>query len=231
MSIADPRIATGMRQQFEWRRRLIADGARSIGWKLGFGAQVAMERLSLEAPLVGFLTDATVRPSGSTVTISDWIRPVVEPELAIYMDADLTDGSDADATRQAIGAVGPAIELADIVFEPENVEEILAVNIFHRAVILGQPDYTRAEARLFGLTAEVTVDGVPTASTSELVRLTGQIVPIIGSLADLLLRSGEVLRAGDLVITGSVVPALAAVAPTEISYRLAPLEPIRVSLR
>jgi 2-keto-4-pentenoate hydratase len=190
-----------------------------------------MKRLSLEAPLVGFLTDQTVLPSGSTVTITDWIRPVVEPELAIYMDADLTDGSDADATRQAIGAVGPAIELAEIVFEPENVEEILAGNIFHRAVILGQPDYTRAEARLVGLNAEVTVDGVPTASTSDLVRLTGEIVPIIGSLADLLARSGEALRAGDLVITGSVVPPLAAVAPSEVSYRLAPLEPIKVSLR
>ncbi|HEU4749936.1 MAG TPA: hypothetical protein VFT54_02645, partial [Acidimicrobiia bacterium] len=166
MSFADPRIAAGMRQQFEWRRRLIAEGARSIGWKLGFGAQVAMERLSLEAPLVGFLTDATVLPTGSTVTITDWIRPVVEPELAIYMDADLTDGSDADATRQAIGAVGPAIELADIVFEPEKVEEILTVNIFHRAVILGQPDYTRPAARLVGLTAELTVDGNTTASTS-----------------------------------------------------------------
>jgi 2-keto-4-pentenoate hydratase len=121
--------------------------------------------------------------------------------------------------------------LAEIVFEPENVEEILAGNIFHRAVILGQPDYTRAEARLVGLNAEVTVDGVPTASTSNLERLTGEIVPIIGSLADLLARSGEALRAGDLVITGSVVPPLAAVAPTEVSYRLAPLEPIKVSLR
>lgn len=231
MSFADPRIAAGMRQQFEWRRRLIAEGARSIGWKLGFGAQVAMERLSLEAPLVGFLTDATVLPTGSTVTITDWIRPVVEPELAIYMDADLTHGSDADATRQAIGAVGPAIELADIVFEPENVEEILAANIFHRAVILGEPDHKRSGAHLAGLIAEVTVDGNTNVSTSNLERLTGEIVPIIGSLADLLARSGEVLRAGDLVITGSVVPPLAAVAPTEISYRLTPMEPIKVSLR
>jgi 2-keto-4-pentenoate hydratase len=220
-----------MRQQFEWRRRLIAEGARSIGWKLGFGAQVAMERLSLKVPLVGFLTDATVLPSGSTVTITDWIRPVVEPELAIYMEAALTHGSDADATRQAIGAVGPAIELADIVFEPENVDEILAANIFHRAVILGEPDDKRSGAHLAGLIAEVTVDGNTTASTSNLERLTGEIVPIIGSLADLLAQSGEVLRAGDLVITGSVVPPLAAVAPTEISYQLTPMEPIKVSLR
>jgi 2-keto-4-pentenoate hydratase len=227
---ADPRIRAGMERQLERRRRMIAEGAHPIGWKLGFGSPAAMERLSLNAPLVGFLTDATIIRSGSAVTIGTWTRPVVEPELAVYMGSDLVDGSNRDATRAAVAAVGAAIELADVDVDLFEVEPILTANIFHRGVVLGKPDYGRAGARLDGLTARVAVAGADVATTTELTTITGDTISIVGSLADLLAGYGERLRAGELVITGSLIPPLPGVAPSEVSFWLDPLEPITVGL-
>ncbi|MGH9169030.1 MAG: hypothetical protein ACRD02_14505 [Acidimicrobiia bacterium] len=122
----DPRIRAGMKSQLELRRRMIDEGARPIGWKVGFGAPAARERLSIMAPLVGFLTDATVLQSGARVSIGGWTRPVVEPEVAVHMAADLGEGADRDAVRAAIGGLGPAIELADVDLDLLEVEPILA---------------------------------------------------------------------------------------------------------
>ncbi|MGH8934697.1 MAG: 2-keto-4-pentenoate hydratase [Acidimicrobiia bacterium] len=226
----DPRIRAGMKSQLELRRRMIDEGARPIGWKVGFGAPAARERLSTTAPLVGFLTDATVLQSGAAVSIGGWTRPVVEPEVAVHMAADLGEGADRDAVRAAIGGLGPAIELADVDLEPLEVEPILAGNLFHRGLVLGRPDHGRAGGRLEGLTARVRSDEAEVAATSDLEVLTGDIVSIVGLVADLLKAAGERLRAGDVIIAGSVIPPIPGVDPAEITFQLEPCDPIRVRL-
>ena len=40
----DPRVRRGMERQLELRRRMLGDGARPIGWKLGLGTTAAMEQ-------------------------------------------------------------------------------------------------------------------------------------------------------------------------------------------
>src|SRR6187200_1555540 len=46
-----------MRAQMELLRRKLDSGALQIGWKVGFGAPVAKEKMNLTAPIVGFLLD------------------------------------------------------------------------------------------------------------------------------------------------------------------------------
>jgi 2-keto-4-pentenoate hydratase len=228
--LEDPRIRAGMVRLLEERERMIAGGAMPLGWKLGFGSPSGLERMGLRAPLAGFLTDATLLSSGSKVDIKPWLRPVVEPEVAVYMDADLISGSDRQTVAAAIGSLGPAIELADVDLEQLEVESVLARNIFHRGLILGERDPNRAGGLLVGLTARVMVEGVEVGLTSELEALTGEMILIVGQLADLLTAAGERLRAGDIVITGSVVPPVAGVAGSEVVFHLRPFDPIRVRL-
>jgi 2-keto-4-pentenoate hydratase len=82
-SIDDPRILHGMERQLRLRQDRLNAGERSIGWKVGFGAPAALERLQIDAPLIGFLTDKTLLSSGSMVSIADWTKPAMEPEIAI----------------------------------------------------------------------------------------------------------------------------------------------------
>lgn len=225
----DARIRAGMTRLLAQRRGMIDRGARPIGWKLGFGSPEGLRRMGITAPLAGHLTDLTLLPSGAIVDISGWTRPVVEPEVAVYMDADLGSGANPTAVRKAIGSLGPAIELADVDLDRLEVEPVLTRNIFHRQLILGTPDRARAGGRLAGLAARVLIDGQEVTRTSELEALTGDLAAIVGELADVLAASGERLRAGDVVITGSVVPPIAGIA-AEVSFELSPFDPITVHL-
>src|SRR5215217_5119259 len=131
----DPRVRRGMERQLELRRRLLADGARPIGWKLGLGTPAAMEKHGTSAPLVGFLTDRGLREPGAEVAIGAWRKPAAEPEVAVHIARDVPAGGDRDAAAAAIGGLGVAIELVDL--GDGEVEEILAGDIFHRHVVLG----------------------------------------------------------------------------------------------
>jgi 2-keto-4-pentenoate hydratase len=155
------------------------------------------------------LADARVA-SGDTVSISGWTKPVAEPEIAVWLGADLTDGSDRTKVAAAISGIGPAIELADLNPPPEDVTAILAGNIFHRRVILGRVDTSRAGARLDGLVGHVTRSSTKAApvSTDALEANTGRLLDVVAHIASTLTASGEKLARGDVIICGSVVPPI-----------------------
>jgi 2-keto-4-pentenoate hydratase len=221
----------GMRAQLDQRAGRIAAGARHLGWKAGFGAAAAIAKFDLPGPLMGhMLQDARVA-SDETVSVSGWRKPVAEPEIAAWIGADLPDGTDKDAVRHAISALGPAIELADLDPPPDDVTTILAGNIFHRRVILGQADPSRAGASLGGVSGLITRKGAALPAVSALEANTGRIVDIVAHLATTLAACGERMKAGDVVICGSIVPPLFLDADdNEIVYRLDPIGEVSIRL-
>lgn len=222
-------LASGLAGQLELRSGLISQGHRAIGWKAGFGAPLWRERFRIDGPLVGFMTDATLVDDGAEIDISEFARPVAEPELAAYLGSDLPPGSGREETRAAISAIGPAIELADIDPPPDDVHEILVGNIFHRGVVLGRSDPSRAGADLVGLEARVRLDRREQARTNRLEDLTGGVIEVVSHLSGLLADHGEMMRAGDVVICGSVVPPIDLFPGSTVEFELHPME--MISLR
>jgi 2-keto-4-pentenoate hydratase len=208
MHTGDPRIVRGMQAQFARRRALIAAGDKPLGWKVGFGAPAAMEKLRITAPLVGFLMRSALVDPDETVSLAGWAKPVAEPEIAVYIGKDLAAGSDRDSATAAIAALGPAIELADLDVPPEEVETILAGNIFQRRVVLGPRDSSRAGGKVNDVTGRIFRRGAEVARTSDPQANTGNLIDIVRHVADVLEACGEKLRNGAVIITGSVVPPL-----------------------
>ena len=208
VALDDPRMTRGMQDELALRRKMLGEGARAIGWKVGFGAPAALERLKISAPLVGFLTDRGLVASGGAVSTAGWVKPAAEPEFAVYIGRDLAGDASEDEARAAISALGPAIELADLNPPPEAIEKILGGNIFHKHVIVGEPDKSRAGAKLDGLVTRVVRNGVETARTAELEANTGKLVQIVRHVAKVLALAGERLRAGEFIIAGSITPPL-----------------------
>lgn len=207
--LEDPRIAAGMRAQLALRRQRLDAGARQVGWKVGFGAPAAKEKLRLAAPLAGFLLDTALLPSGATVSLAGWRKPVAEPEIAAFVGRDLPAGADPEAAAAAITALAPAIELADIDGPMDDVESILAGDIFQRHVILGPRDAARRGGSAAGLGALVRRNeaDVPVPAALE-TNLGASIVDIVRHVADLAAAVGDGLRAGQFVICGSLTPPL-----------------------
>lgn len=229
---SDARIEAGMAAQMRRLAEAERAGQRVLGWKVGFGAPAALARLDLRAPLVGYLLAGARLPSGATIDVGGWVRPVIEPEIALYLGADLSGGESRAATLAAIAAVGPAIELADLDQPPEDAAAILAGDIYQRHVIAGvpRPVPARASSPLAGLRATIRRNGAPIADGPDLTALTGDPLDIVAHVAATLARCGRRLAAGELIIAGSVIAPLMGGAGERVDYALAPFEELSVTL-
>jgi 2-keto-4-pentenoate hydratase len=227
----DPRISRGMTEQLRRRRELLQAGHKALGWKLAFGGPAAMERLHTNAPLVGFLLQSAVVPSGSSLSLLNWKKPAAEPEIAVHLGKDLLAGADRAAAMAAIAGLGPAIEVADVEHPSDDVEGTLARNIYQRHIILGTKDATRARGILDGLACRVLRDGSEIANVSDppaLQKLTGELIDIVRHTANLLAAFGESLQAGQIIIAGSITPPILVEPAEEIVFQLSPIDTISV---
>jgi len=221
-----------MAAQLAERRRRLDAGARSLGWKVGFGAPAAMRSLGIERPLVGYLLRSALLPNGADIAHANYTRLAIEPEIAVHLGADLATGASRAAIAASIAGLGPAIEIADVTFPPDaGPEAILVGNVYQVGVVLGPCDPARAGARLAGLTATVDVDGAAMDVAADLESNTGSILDVVATVADTLAAMDEYLRAGEIILAGSLVAPLFPGAGTAFTYTLGEAAPlvIRVS--
>lgn len=210
---ADPRVRRGMETQLAMRRARVAEGEPPLGWKVGFGTPEAFAKLSTSAPLVGFLMRSALAPSGSSYSIDGFGRAALEPEVAVRV------GEDA-----APAALGPAFEIADV--EPtDDVERILAGDIFQRGVVLG-PAVERTS--LDASPALVTVNGEP-REVADPEAMPGRIPDVLAHVSGLLAAFEQQLRPGDVVITGSIVAPLQVEPGDRVDYQLDGIGSVSIS--
>jgi 2-keto-4-pentenoate hydratase len=170
-------------------REIVARGAQPIGWKIGFNIPAIQEKLGIDAPLAGFLTGDGLLEDGATVSLSDG-PVVVESEVAVEL------GDDA----RSIVALLPALEVADPPDLSQDVETILAGNIFHRAVAFGP----RVETGEPGA-GRILVNGEVVHEFSA-ERAAGPLAAMVDAVAARLEAAGEQLRPGERIITGVLAP-------------------------
>jgi 2-keto-4-pentenoate hydratase len=174
-------IETGTEAMLTRRREILAQGAQPIGWKVGFNVPEIQRKLGIDAPLAGFLTtDSLLDDSWSEYPI------VVESEVAVEIAPD----------GNSIAALLPALELADPPDLELEIEQILAGNIFHRAVAFGP----RVETMEPG-SGRILVNGEEQHS----VKPEG-LQQMVEAVAARLEAAGEKLRPGDRIITGVLAP-------------------------
>ena len=181
-------------QQLHHWRATLGSGAMRIGWKIGLNVQAVRERLGISRPVVGHLTTATLIGADKTHSLAGAVKPVVEPELAIVVGRD-----------GAITGLGTALEVADMDRPLDDAGEIVATNIFHRAVAIGPAaEFTSAH----GVEAALSLNGEVSQTADAGATDLHEIV----ALVDQTLRAaGESLDAGDRIIAGSLTT------PVEVS--------------
>jgi 2-keto-4-pentenoate hydratase len=225
----DPRIVRGMAAQFALRRQRLDGGDRPLGWKVGFGTPAQLKQFNTSGPLVGFLTqNARVTPGGR-VSLAGWTKPVAEPEVAVHIGSDLAAGATLAAAAAAIAGISPAIELADVHEPATDPERILSHDIYQRHVVLDGSTPARLGGAADGLTCRIVRRGAEFARTTDPQANTGRWVDIVCHVANVLAGFGERLRAGEVIITGSVVPPIA-IEPDEdgLAFALDPVGTISV---
>ena len=174
-------IEQGTEAMLMRRAKILDAGAKPVGWKVGFNVPEIQQKLGIDAPLAGFLTtDSLIEDSWDDYPV------VVESEVAVEIGDD----------GRSIVALLPALELADPPDLDLEIEQILAGNIFHRAVAFGP----RVETTDPGA-GRILVNG----EEQHAVKPEG-LERMVQAVAARLEAAGEELRAGERIITGVLAP-------------------------
>lgn len=229
-SAHDDRLDPGMTAQAERRRAAESGGAEQIGWKAGLGTRAWRERFGLAAPLIGFLIDTSRSRPDAHILIGTWVSPHAEAEIAMRIGHDVPGDATPEQALAAVDAIAPAIELVDLDPAPTDPSEVLAENIFHRHWITGAFDTGRAGGDISGLVGHVTIMGSTLAPVIDLEAATGPAGEVLAEVARMASRHGRGLRAGDVVILGSIVPPTAIAPGGRVHYLLGDASALEVTL-
>jgi 2-keto-4-pentenoate hydratase len=183
-------VARGTAALLTRRRLILAKAAEPVGWKVGFNAAEIQEKLGIDGPLAGFLTTNGLLEDGAEWSLGKEGEVVVESEVAVEL------GEDA----RSIVALLPALELADPPDLDQDVETILAGNIFHRAVAFGP----RVETGSPGA-ARILVNGEEQHAV-DAERAGANLEEMVEAVGRRLEAANERLQPGERIITGILAP-------------------------
>ena len=85
--------------QKELARAKLAEGRKTIGWKIGLTSKAMQDALKIDTPDSGVLFDDMLFEIGATVPRGRFIQPRIEAEIAFVMKASL---GGANVTREDV---------------------------------------------------------------------------------------------------------------------------------
>jgi 2-keto-4-pentenoate hydratase len=184
--------------------RLVADGARHIGWKVGLTSEAIQRQFGVPEPVFGFLLADGVYQSPASLDFDSLIRPGIENEMCVTIGQDLRGpGVDLARARASVASVRSAMELIET-RGPFTEQLALGENVQQKGVILSQQVHAFVpDLDLTAVEVELQLGGATVGrATGEAVL--GNPVRSIVWLANKLSQYGRHLEAGQLVMTGSL---------------------------
>jgi 2-keto-4-pentenoate hydratase len=205
--------AEGYRIQEALRDLLAADFGALVGYKIGCTSKVMQEYLDIPHPCGGSVFAHGVHASGVSLRAADFVRVGVECEIAVRLAQDLSPSAapfTAESVGQAIEAYLPAIEIVDdryAEWQTLGAPTLVADDFFAAGCVLGNPVARSAAPDLLDVVGRAVING------AEVARGTGADVlghphHALAWLANHLAANGQGLRAGQIVLTGSLVKTL-----------------------
>lgn len=190
-------------------RRLKDDGEKVIGKKIGVTSKVVQEMLGVPQPDFGFLTSNMFYADGASIPIAEnLIQPRAEGEIAFKLKSDLIGPSVTEEdVLNATEYVTPCFEIVDSRIEDWKIkiEDTVADNASCGVFVLGKEkvdpntiDLCTVEMKVYK-NDQFLSKGVGAA-------VLGNPLTAVAWLANTLSQYGIPLNAGEIILSGSLVP-------------------------
>ena len=189
----------------------LAEGRRLVGRKIGLTSLAVQAQLGVDQPDFGMLFADMAVGDGEIVAAGRLIQPKVEAEVALILGRDLTQERHtyADLIRATEYAV-PAIEIVDSRIENWNIKfvDTVADNASSGLFVLGGRPVKLSDIDLTACAMEMK-RGDEVVSRGNGRACLGSPLNAAIWLADMMVRCGRPLQAGDIVLTGALGPMVA----------------------
>jgi 2-oxopent-4-enoate/cis-2-oxohex-4-enoate hydratase len=188
--------------------RRLSDGERVVGKKIGVTSEAVQRMLDVHQPDFGFLTDAMMFASDAAIPVSLLVQPRAEGEIAFILGRDLagpgiTEGDVIAATRSVV----PCFEIVDSRIRDWKIriQDTIADNASSGVFVLGNDEADPRSLDLRACRIAVEKNGAPLSEGAGAAAL-GSPATCVAWLANTLARFGIALKAGEVVLSGSLVP-------------------------
>jgi len=208
--IAPRSEADGYRIQDALHGLLSADLGAMAGYKIGCTSAVMQQYLNIPHPCGGGVFEKGVHQSGISLRAKDFVRVGVECEIAVRLARDLSPSEapfTAEWVAESVEAYLPAIEIVDDRYEnwqTLGAPTLVADDFFAAGCVLGNPVARSAAPDLLAVVGRALVNGDEVGQGTG-ADVLGHPHNALAWLANHLAADGRGLRAGEIVLTGSLI--------------------------
>lgn len=209
-----------------------ASGEKIIGKKIGVTSEAVMSMLNVDQPDFGFLTD-TMFAKDNVVDVSNMILPKAEAEIAFRLKKDLNGpGVTETDVLNATESVIACFEVVDSRIKDWKIkiQDTVADNASCGVYVLGGLEVDPKEVDLLGCKAVVTKNGEALSEGVGAATL-GSPLKAVAWLANTLGERGIPFKAGEVILSGSLVPLESVVAGDEMRVEIEGLGDCLVSFK
>lgn len=205
------------------------------GFKIGATGRRMQEYLGLAGPVAGFMVASGVQGNGARFRRADYIQPGFECELAVRLGRDLPAGPcSQEQAASAVGELMVGIELVDNRYGPMDslhMPTLVADQMFHAAAVQGAPAPSGwRDWDLAAIQGKILIDGV-VRDTGIGGELLGHPMRSLAWLAGSALAAAfGGLKAGQVVMLGSVTPPVWLDGPATVRVEFLGLAPVALAL-
>jgi 2-keto-4-pentenoate hydratase len=205
----------------------------AVGYKVGLTSAAMQAFCGIDHPIAGVVLARRVHRSGATIRRSDFGRLGLEFEIAVRLKSDIPVTGlpyTAETIRPHIDGVGAAIELVDdrdADYAGLDVLSLVADNSWNAGIVLSQ--FATAWPDLESVLGRATKDGVAIGEGHGRDIL-GHPFHSVAWLATKLGSRGVGLKAGQVVMTGSVMKTIFPSEDANYRFDLAPVGVVEVQL-
>lgn len=191
------------------KRRVEDDGEVIVGKKIGVTSKAVQQMLNVHQPDFGYLTDAMEYPDGGDIPVAgNLIRPRAEAEIGFKLKHDLIGPGVTEAdVLEATDYIVPCFEIVDSRIRDWKIkiEDTVADNASCGAFVLAKVHADPRQLDLPSLKITVWKNG---ALLSEGLgsAVQGNPLTAVAWLANTLSKYGIPFKAGEIILSGSLVP-------------------------
>ncbi len=205
-------IGEAYQVQVAYQAALAGEYGQVAGYKIAYTTTALQQSSGISEPVAGVILANNVRHSPAVLDPADFLEPGIECEVGVRLGRDLSASGapyDRDGVSDAVEAVMTAFEVVDNrrTQGQDTQTQLLTTissNILNAGVVLGEPVTDWRGIHLAGCRGYMKINGdlVGEGMGSDVM---GHPLEPLAWLANALAAQGRELKAGMIVITGSIV--------------------------